>query len=266
MTASSAPRYETLLVERDGRLGVITLNRPTALNALNEQMCLELEDALRTWARGGGVHTVVLTGSGDRAFAAGADIKEMEPRSAQSALDFLRKVHAALTALERFPYPVIAAVNGVAFGGGCEVALACDLRIAAEHARFGQQEINLGIIPGGGATQRLPRLIGLAQARELIYTGRAIGAAEAHRLGLVNRVVPADRLLAEARALAEEMLAKGPVALRAAKEATALAMNTPLQSGLEAEIQQCAMLWDTADQKEGMRAFVEKRNPVFRGK
>lgn len=257
--------YETLRTERDGRLGLITLDRPGALNALNSQMCAELEAVMHEWTRTGDVHAVILTGAGEKAFVAGADIKEMHSLTAGGARAFLLKVLSAFSAVERFPYPVIAAVNGIAFGGGCEIAMACDIRVASERARFGLPEINLGIMPGGGGTQRLPRLIGLAQARELIYTGRPVSADEALRLGLINRVVTPDRLQAEARALADEILAKGPLALRAAKEATALAANTPLSEGLVGEILRCALLWDTADQKEGMQAFMEKRQPQFQG-
>jgi enoyl-CoA hydratase len=262
---SNAMTYVTLRAEVEGRLGIITLDRPTALNALNSQMCLEIEAVMQSWSQHGGVHTVIITGAGEKAFVAGADLVEMRPYRTQEALEFLRKVKRAFTAMERFPYPVIAAVNGVAFGGGCEVALACDLRIAAEHARFGQQEINFGIVPGGGATQKLPRLIGLAQAREIIYTGRAFSATDAFRMGLVNRVVPANQLMIEARAWADEMLSKGPISLRTAKESTLLSMNTPLQGGLDAEVHLCAMLWDTVDQKEGMAAYFEKRRPEFKG-
>jgi len=258
--------YETLRAEREGRLGLITLDRPGALNALNHQMSEELQAVMEQWERSGDVHAVILTGAGEKAFVAGADIKEMHALTAGSAHAFLRKVLVALSAVERFPYPVIAAVNGIAFGGGCEIAMACDIRIASERARFAQPEVGLGIIPGGGGTQRLPRLIGLARARELIYTGRALTADEALHLGLLNRVVPADQLQAEARALAAEILTKGPLALRAAKEATALSANTPLPEGLEGEILRCSLLWDTADQKEGMQAFMERRRPQFQGR
>jgi enoyl-CoA hydratase len=211
------------------------------------------------------IHVVTITGAG-RAFLVGADIAEMRSLTPPEAMGFLRRVQAAILAVEKCQCPVIAAVNGLALGGGTELSLACDLRIASDKAQFGQPEINLGIIPGGGGTQRLPRVVGLTKAMEICLTGLPIDAAEAFRIGLVNRVVPAESLMDETRKLAQQLASRPQLALHRAKAAVNLSRSVDLASGLDYEIQSCVMLWYTEDRKEGMKAFLEKRQPVFTGR
>ncbi len=252
--------YETILVETRGRVGWITLNRPEALNALNSRTMHEVVAAASGFDADDGIGAIVVTGS-ERAFAAGADIKEMESKS---GLDMLLDDHfggwATFAAVRT---PVIAAVSGYALGGGCELAMMCDIIIAADTARFGQPEINLGVIPGMGGTQRLLRAIGYYKAADLILTGRLIGAEEAERAGLVSRVVPASALLDEVAKVAETIASKSLPSLYAAKAALDAAMETTLAEGIRFERHVFAALFDTADQKEGMAAFREKREPGF---
>ena len=252
--------YETILVEQRGRVGWITLNRPHALNALNGQVADEVTAAAVAFDADDGIGAIVVTGS-EKAFAAGADIKEMESMTASEMLatDHFGVWHdfAAVRT------PVIAAVSGFALGGGCELAMMCDIILAADSAKFGQPEINLGVIPGMGGTQRLIRAVGYYKAAELVLSGRLIGAEEAERAGLVSRVVPASDLLAEASTLAETIASKSLPSLYAAKAALDAAMETSLTDGLAHEKQAFAALFDTADQKEGMSAFREKRAPQF---
>ena len=223
----------------------------------------ELRAALDLAARDAGTRALILTGAGTTAFASGADIKELLRRR---AIDALRGINSSLfLEIERFPLPTIAAVNGYALGGGCELALACDLRIASESARFGQPEVGLGIIPAAGATYRLPRLVGAGRAQELILTGRIIDAEEALRIGLVNRVVPGDRLLEEARATAALIARKGPLAVRAAKLALQASLYGP-DAGHAAERLAQAILFESADKREGMAAFLQGRRPRFKGR
>ncbi|GAB3595964.1 enoyl-CoA hydratase [Microbacterium tumbae] len=255
--------YETILVEQRGRVGWITLNRPQAMNALNAQVSEEVTAAAAAFDEDEGIGAIVVTGS-ENAFAAGADIKEME---SMTASEMLATDH--FSAWNRFAAvrtPVIAAVSGFALGGGCELAMMCDIILAADTARFGQPEINLGVIPGMGGTQRLLRAVGYYKAAELILSGRMMGAEEAERAGLVSRVVPASELLAEASALAERIAAKSLPSVHAAKAALDAAMETTLAEGLAHEKQAFAALFDTADQKEGMAAFREKRAPEFRNR
>ncbi|MGM1017787.1 MAG: enoyl-CoA hydratase-related protein [Actinomycetota bacterium] len=252
--------YETIIVEQRGRVGWITLNRPQALNALTGAVAEEVAAAALAFDADDGVGAIVLTGS-ERAFAAGADIKEMESMSAD---DMLATDHFG--AWDRFAAvrtPVIAAVSGYALGGGCELAMMCDIILAADTASFGQPEIALGVIPGMGGTQRLIRAIGSYKAAELILTGRTMGAEEAERAGLVSRVVPAEDLLAEAEKLAETIASKSLPSVYAAKAALAAALETTLAAGLQHEKHAFAALFDTEDQKEGMAAFREKRAPHF---
>ncbi|MGN6325548.1 enoyl-CoA hydratase [Pseudolysinimonas sp.] len=252
--------YETLRVERDGRVATVTLNRPDALNALNTMLVTELLDALEELDADTGVGAIVLTGS-DRAFAAGADIKEMAQLGYADLA--VREPFAALSRIPAIRTPLIAAVAGFALGGGCELAMACDLIVAAENAQFGQPEITLGVIPGLGGTQRLTRAVGKAKAMDLILTGRRMDAAEAERSGLVARVVPADELLPTAQAMAATIAGMSLPVVYAAKEAVNVALETPLAEGLRFERRSFASMFALDDQTEGMTAFVEKRRPEF---
>ncbi|HLH68110.1 MAG TPA: enoyl-CoA hydratase-related protein [Candidatus Dormibacteraeota bacterium] len=255
--------YEHILVERDGTVGVVTLNRPRVLNALSPELIAELGYALGHLDADPGIGAAVLTG-GDKVFAAGADIADMSERSAVDQL--LRDQTGRWQAVTAFTKPLVAAVNGYALGGGCELALMCDLIVAGDTARFGQPEINLGIIPGAGGTQRWPRTVGKYVAMEVNLLGQPIDARRAYRLGLVNRVVPAEVTVAVAVDLAKQLAAKAPLALRMAKEAVNRALETPLSEGLAAERKSFYFLFATEDQKEGMRAFLEKRRPEFKGR
>jgi enoyl-CoA hydratase len=256
--------YETLLVERRGRVAVITINRPQKLNALNIQTRAEGAAALDELREDESVRVVVITGAGEKAFVAGADIAEFEGRTAVTQRDVMT-ARSLFTAVDTFPKPVIAMINGFCLGGGCELALSCDIRIAGENARFGQPEINLGIIPGGGGTQRLTRLVGEGKAMELILTGDMIDAQHAYNLGLVNMVVPAADLEAKTMELANRIAEKSPVALRMAKEAVKTAARANLDEGLRREVDLFALCFSSADKDEGVRAFLEKRKPEFKG-
>ena len=260
MTHYETTAYETILIERRGRVGWITLNRPDALNALNTQTMRDVVAAASAFDGDDGIGAIVLTGS-ERAFAAGADIKEMESKN---GLEMLMGDHfGGWAQFAATRTPVIAAVSGYALGGGCELAMMCDIILAADTAKFGQPEINLGVIPGMGGSQRLIRAVGYYKAAELILTGRMMDAAEAERSGLVSRVVPAAELLGEASAMAEAIAAKSLPSLYAAKAVLDAAMEGPLAEGLRLERHVFAGLFDTADQKEGMAAFREKRPPAF---
>jgi enoyl-CoA hydratase len=256
--------FQTLLVETADGVTLIRLNRPEALNALNTQLLGELGQALDAAEADDAVRCVVITGS-EKAFAAGADIKEMSDKSyAQMfAADFFGD---AARRLEQFRKPLIAAVAGYALGGGCELALLCDFIIAAETARFGQPEINLGVMPGMGGTQRLTRLIGKSKAMDMILTARQMDAAEAERSGLVSRVVPADKLMEEALAAAKRIAAQSPLAVMMNKELVDAALETTLSTGVLMERRLFHSLFAFEDQKEGMAAFVEKRKPAFKGR
>ena len=253
--------YETLLIETDGAVGIITLNRPDALNALNSKLCAELADQLSAWEADVGIGCVVLTGSG-RAFAAGADIKEMAPRSYMDVYKgdmFAAFEHAVST----FRKPIIAAVNGFALGGGCELAMMCDFILASEAAKFGQPEINLGVMPGIGGTQRLTRFVGKSKAMEMCLTGRMMDAAEAERAGLVSRVLAADKLKPEAIAAAKKIASQSQPIAMMTKEAVNIAYETTLAQGVLFERRLFHSMFSTSDQKEGMSAFVDKRPPNF---
>ena len=256
--------YETLLVERRGRVAVITINRPQKMNALNIQTRAEGAAALDELRDDAEVRVVVITGAGDKAFVAGADIAEFEGRTAVTQRDVMTG-RSLFTAVDVFPKPVIAMINGYCLGGGCELALSCDLRIASENAKLGQPEINLGIIPGGGGTQRLTRLVGEGKAMELILTGDVIDAQTAYNIGLVNMVVPAADLEAKTMEFANRIAEKSPVALRMAKEAVKTAARSNLDEGLRREIDLFALTFSSADKDEGVRAFLEKRKPDFKG-
>jgi len=255
--------YENVLVDRDGPVGVVTLNRPRVLNALSPALVGELNDALSRLDADPEVRAAVLTG-GPRVFAAGADIGDMSERSPIEQLQ--RDQTGRWGPVAAFTKPLIAAVNGYALGGGCELALMCDLIVAGDSARFGQPEINLGIIPGAGGTQRWPRTVGKYVAMEVNLGGASITAQRAYQLGLVNKVVPAEVTIEVARGIAHQLAAKAPVALRLAKESVNRALETPLQEGLAVERKNFYFLFATEDQKEGMRAFLEKRKAQFMGR
>ena len=255
--------YEYVLSERDGPVGVVTINRPRQLNALSSAVLTELADALEAHERDDEVRAIVLTGGPD-VFAAGADLKELGTRS---VVDMMAGNRVALFDRVRgVSKPVIAAVSGYALGGGCELAMLCDMIVASETARFGQPEINVGIMPGAGGTQRLARTVGKAKAIEMVLTGDWIDAQAAERLGLVNRVVPADQVIAEAKALANKIAAKAPLAVKLAKQAVNKAYELPLSEGVDFERKLFYLLFATEDAKEGVAAFMEKRPPTFRGR
>jgi len=255
--------YQTLLVEHTDAVALVRLNRPEALNALNSTLLAELGQVLDVLEADAGVRCVVLTGS-ERAFAAGADIKEMQPKSYADMFkeDFFT---APARRIERFRKPIIAAVAGYALGGGCELAMMCDFIIAAETAKFGQPEINLGVAPGIGGTQRLTRFVGKSKAMDMILTARMMDAAEAERAGLVSRIVPADKLIEEAMAAAAKIAGQSPLAVMMNKELVNAAYETTLTQGVALERRLFHSLFAFDDQKEGMDAFVAKRKPDFKG-
>ncbi len=253
----------TILASTDGAVAIATLNRPDVLNALSIELMDDLIARLEAWDRDDAVRVIVIAGS-DRAFAAGADIGDMAEASATDMDN--RNNLARWNRIKAIRKPIIAAVSGFALGGGCELAMLCDMIVASETAQFGQPEINIGVIPGAGGTQRLTRAIGKARAMEAILTGRFLGADEALAAGLVSRVVPREHFLTEALRLAREIAAKPPLAVRAAKEAINKAQESSLTDGLDYERKLFYLLFASQDQKEGMRAFIEKRRPRFEGK
>ena len=258
--------YSTLLYNVEDGIGVITINRPKALNALNGAVMSDFSDLLPKIAADPAVRVVIITGSGPKSFVAGADITEMQKMSAIEGRNWGKLGQAVFDQVEKLPQPVIAAVNGFALGGGCELSMACDIRIAAENALFGQPESGLGITPGFGGTQRLARLVGKGIAKELIFTASNIDAQEAYRIGLVNKVVPAAELMAAAQKMAKKIMSKGNTAVQLCKAAINEGLNVDLESGVAYEAEVFGLCFATADQTEGMTAFVEKRKPVFTGK
>jgi len=256
--------YQNLLVETKDRVAVITFNRPNKLNAVNARAKLELRDIFTRIKSDTAIDVVVLTGAGEKAFIAGTDISELTELTTETGKEFSLKGQEVLDLIENLGKPVIAAVNGYALGGGCEVALACHIRIASENAKFGQPEINLGIIPGYGGTQRLARLVGRGRAMELILTGNQIDAQEAMRIGLVNKVVPLQELLSTAKSLARHIADKGQIAVRMALKAVNMAEETLLTEGMRLEASLFGVCCGTADFKEGTQAFLEKRKPSFK--
>lgn len=258
--------YVNLLVSVSERIATVTVNRPKSLNALNPATVRELSAAFAEIADRNDVGVVVLTGAGEKAFVAGADISEMRHFNAVQALEFALFGQGVLERIERLPQPVIGAINGFALGGGCELAMACDILIAADTARFGQPEVNLGIIPGYGGTQRLPRLVGRNIAKEIVLTGEMITAQRAYEIGLVNRVVPQAELMGAARETAAKILSKGPVAVRTAKMAMNRGLDLDLSNACALEANAFAVGFSTADRAEGMAAFLEKRKPSFTGR
>jgi len=255
--------YRNIVYEKSDGIARIIINRPQALNALDAETLGEIKDAVGDAAKSDDVRVLIITGMGEKAFSAGADIKWAMSCDAVKALSLSQLGHEVLRTIEELEKPTIAAVNGYALGGGCELCLACDFVIASENARFGQPEINLGVIPGWGGTQRLPMLIGIRKAKELVLTGEVIDAKEAERIGLVTKVVPANRLMEEAEALARKLMEKPRMALKAAKNALNKSMELPLKDGLDYESRLFALMFATEDAKEGLKAFAEKRKPSW---
>jgi enoyl-CoA hydratase len=258
--------YRNILFDKANGIGTVTVNRPEALNALNSEAFAELLELFQEIESDPEVRVVILTGIGEKAFIAGTDLVAMQSLTSAEAQIFARNARKTYDRLYTLSKPTIAAVNGFALGGGCEMAMCCDMRLASENARFGQPEINFAIIPGSGGTQRLPKLVGMAKAKELIFTGAYIDANTALNIGLVNKVVPLANLLNEAKDLAAKMLSKSSIALAMAKAAINGGANTNLIAGLDLEEQCFALCFATEDQKEGMKAFVEKRKAQFKNK
>jgi enoyl-CoA hydratase len=257
--------YEFLSLEQEGAVAVVTINRPAVLNALSEAVLREIQRAFDALADDDGVRAIVLTGAGEKAFVAGADIKELAAQTPVSGRETARRGQRLFTRIEQLGKPVIAAINGFALGGGCELALACTFRFAADTAKIGLPEITLGLLPGYGGSVRLPRLIGKARAMEMILTGKPVTADEAFRVGLVNRVVPAASLVADAKAFAADLAAKAPIALRYAMQSIERGLEMPFDEALELEATLFGLVASTADMREGTTAFLEKRKAVFKG-
>jgi len=258
--------FENLLVEREDAIAVVTFNRPKVLNALNTQTLTELAAVIAGFKSDPAVRAIVLTGAGEKSFVAGADINELAVQTPIEGKEHARRGQQIFDAIEQLGKPVIAAVNGFALGGGCELIMACTMRIAADTARFGQPEINLGIIPGYGGSQRLPRLVGRGIALEMILTGDMISAQRAYEIGLVNRVVPAAELMSEAKKIAQLLASKAPIAVRYIIEAVHHGLDTSLDAGQFLETSLFGAIASSSDMKEGTRAFLEKRKAVWQGK
>jgi len=258
--------FKYIIYEKNERIATITLNRPEALNAFSKEVVSEVLQALEDVRTDGNVRVVVLTGAGEKAFSAGADIKTMKGFNALKARELSLMGERLCSALENLEKPVIAAINGYALGGGLEVAMSCDLRIASERARMGQTEINIGLIPGWGGTQRLTRLIGRTKAKELVFTGKMIDAKRAEQLGVVNMVFPAEEFRERVRQFAKELAAKAPVALRVAKALINKGADMSLDSAIALEREGFGVVGSTEDLQEGVSAFTEKRKPTFKGK
>jgi enoyl-CoA hydratase len=257
--------FQHLLVDRDGAVAVVTINRPDKRNALNSETIDELRRAILALKHDDGVRAVVLTGAGDKAFIAGADINELAVQTPVGGREHAHRGQHVLDLLETMGKPVVAAINGVALGGGCELAMACTIRVAADTARLGQPEINLGLMPGYAGSQRLPRLVGKGRALELLLTGDAITAGEAHRIGLVNRVVPAAELMTAAKMLAASLAEKAPIAARYIIDAVNRGLEMPLAEAELYEATLFGLVSTSEDMREGTRAFLEKRKPHFKG-
>ena len=258
-------KYKNIIFEVKDGIAIITFNRPEVLNALNDKLLKELSHALDEIAENEDIRALILTGAGEKSFVAGADIKEIATFDALDAKSFAQTGHSTINKFENLPIPVIAAVNGFALGGGCEIALVCDFIYASENAMFGLPEVNLGLIPGMGGTQRLPRLVGKNMAKEMIFTGKMIPAAEAKTMGLANRVCSQEQLMDEAVKTAKTIASRGKVSLRTAKQAINNGMNVDLTTGCSIEIDAFALCFTSPDAKEGASAFLEKRTPDFKG-
>jgi len=257
--------YEAIKIETRGRVAILTINRPDKLNALNKQVHTEGVAALDELRKDDSIGVLIITGAGEKSFIAGADISEFEGQTPVTQRDLFHE-KSLFNSIDAFPKPVIAMVNGFCLGGGNELAMACDLRICSENARFGQPEINLGVMCGGGGTQRLTRLVGEGRAMEMVLTGDMIDAKTAHGFGLVNHIYPADELEAKTMELAEKIAEKAPIALQLSKEAVKFASRSNLDEGLRREVDLFAICFSTEDKKEGVAAFLEKRKPVFKGR
>ncbi len=258
--------YNNIILEKEPHLALLFINRPQAMNALNFDTLQEIMQAVVQIRDDQSIKALIVTGTGEKAFVAGADIAYMENLNAIQGREFGALGQAVFAAIENLPMPVIAAVNGFALGGGCELAMACDIRLASEKARFGQPEVSLGITPGFGGTQRLPRLIGSGPAKELIYSGMNIDAHEAYRLGLVNHVYPAESLMDEARKLAQKIISNAPLAVSFCKASINKGLQTDIDTAMTIEADVFGLCFSTSDQKEGMNAFINKRKADFSGK
>ncbi len=257
---------KNIILEKEGHLAIVTINRPKALNALNSDTLKDLDVVLEDLEKDSNIYSVILTGSGEKAFVAGADISEMKDLSEEEGKNFGLLGNRVFRRLEKLDKPVIAAISGFALGGGCELAMACDIRIASEKAKFAQPEAGLGITPGFGGTQRLPRLVGEGKAKELIYTCAMVKADEALRIGLVNKVVPLENLMEEARNMANAIMANAPIAVKLCKDAINRGMQVDIDKAIEVEAGDFGKCFATEDQKEGMEAFIGKRAKNFSNK
>jgi enoyl-CoA hydratase len=258
--------YDFLFLEKENGIGVLSINRPEALNALNLDIMKELKRATDDVSRDDEIQVLIITGAGEKSFVAGADIKFMQNLNPVEGRDWGILGQRVFRAIEELEKPVIAAVNGFALGGGCELAMAADIRLASEKAKFGQPEVGLGITPGHGGTQRLPRLVGAGRAKELCLTGDIIDAQEAYRIGLVNHVYPADKLMEAAKAMARRILQRAPIAVRYSKVAINRGMQTDIDTAMSIEADLFGLCFSTSDQKTGMAAFTHKEKPTFVGK
>ena len=250
---------KNVLLEKEGHLAIVTINRPKALNALNSETLKDLDTVIENLENDKDIYAVILTGAGEKSFVAGADISEMKDLNEEEGQAFGALGNKVFRRLENLNKPVIAAIQGFALGGGCEISMACDIRIASEKALFGQPEVGLGITPGFGGTQRLARIVGLGKAKELIYTAQNIKADEAYRIGLVNKVVPLESLMDEAKAMANKIMANAPIAVRLCKDAINRGMQVDIDKAVAIEAEDFGKCFASADQKEGMSAFLERR-------
>lgn len=257
--------YKTIRLTQEGAIGILTLNRPEIMNAINNELIIEISQAIDTIAKSTQIRVLIITGS-DKVFAAGGDIKAMLEFDPLQANKFVIPIHKVFNQIAELPKPTIAAICGYALGGGAELTLTCDFRIAADNAKFGFPEVNLGIFPAAGGSQRLPRLIGMARAKELMFIGDTIDAPTALSIGLVNQVVPKDALMEKAIELADKLSRKPPLTIKALKESMDNVFKTSINTGLNVEIEKFCSLFATQDQKEGMGAFLERRKPDFQGR